>query len=127
VYRLGDAARVADALDAAGGAAAEADLDALNLAAKLSDGERVYVPRKGEVGIGPGQSLGASPPAGPLDLNTATADQLDDLPGVGPATAGAIISYRTEHGRFRSVEQLLEVRGIGEAKLASIRSKVRVK
>jgi competence protein ComEA len=127
VYRLGDAARVADALDAAGGAAAEADVDALNLAAKLSDGERVYVPRKGEVGIGPGQSVGASAPAGPLDLNTATADQLDDLPGVGPATAEAIISYRTEHGRFRSVEQLLEVRGIGDAKLASIRSKVRVK
>jgi competence protein ComEA len=128
VYRLAAAARVADAIDAAGGAAPDADLDGLNLAAKVGDGERVYVPRRGEVvAPGPGLSAGTNAPAVPLDLNTATAEQLDDLPGVGPATAEAIVSYRTEHGRFRSVEQLLEVRGIGEAKLAAIRSKVRVR
>jgi competence protein ComEA len=119
---------VADAIDAAGGAAPDADLDGLNLAAKVGDGERVYVPRRGEVvAPGPGLSAGTNAIAAPLDLNTATAEQLDDLPGVGPATADAIVEYRTEHGRFRSVEELLEVRGIGEAKLAAIRSKVRVR
>ena len=129
VYRLGPSARVADALDAAGGPAGDADVDALNLAAKVADGERVYVPRKGESppppasgGAGPG---GTAKPA-VLDLNTATAEQLEELPGVGPATALAIVEHRTERGRFRSVDDLLEVRGIGEAKLAAIRPKVRV-
>lgn len=129
LYRLGGDARVADALDAAGGAAGDADLDAVNLAGKVSDGERIYVPRKGEVPpavVTGGGAGGGGAPAGPLDLNAATAEQLDALPGVGPATAEAILSYRKEKGRFRSVEELLEVRGIGEAKLASIRSKVRV-
>lgn len=128
LYRLGGDARVADALDAAGGPAPDAELDAVNLAAKVADGERVYVPRKGEAPPGvvaAGAAGGAS--AGPLDLNTATADQLDALPGVGPATAEAILAYRQEKGRFRSVDELLEVRGIGEAKLASLRSKVTVR
>jgi competence protein ComEA len=132
LYRLGGDPRVADALDAAGGPAADADLDAVNLAGKLADGERVYLPRRGEVppavvtGGAGGPTGGGGAPAGPLDLNAATAEQLESLPGVGPATAEAILSYRKEKGRFRSVEELLEVRGIGEAKLASIRSKVRV-
>ena len=63
---------------------------------------------------------------GPVDLNAATLEQLDGLPGVGPATAQAILDYRAEHGRFSQVQELLEVRGIGEAKLAALRSKVRV-
>lgn len=133
LYRLAADARVADALDAAGGPAAEADLDAVNLAARVVDGERIYVPRRGEMvpgaapagGPGGGQAA-ASPGSGPLDLNTATVDQLDALPGIGPATAEAIISYRQQHGRFRSVEELVEVRGIGESKLAALRSRVRV-
>ncbi|MBW3614962.1 MAG: helix-hairpin-helix domain-containing protein [Actinobacteria bacterium] len=128
LYRLAGSARVADALDAAGGPAADADLDALNLAARVADGERIYVARKGEVvPSAPSAAGGAGgQPGAPLDLNTATADQLDALPGIGPATAEAIISYRKEHGRFRSVDELLEVRGIGESKLAALRSKVRV-
>jgi competence protein ComEA len=131
LYRLGGDARVADALDAAGGPAPDAELDAVNLAAKVADGERVYVPRKGEappavVGAA-GAAGGGGAPAGPLDLNTATADQLDALPGVGPATAEAILAYRQEKGRFRSVDELLEVRGIGQAKLATLRSKVTVR
>lgn len=127
LYRLPADARLADALDAAGGPAAEADLDAVNLAARVADGERIYVPRKGEVVAGGGPPTGGpGGPSGPLDLNTATAEQLDALPGIGPATAEAIISYRREHGRFRSVEELVEVRGIGESKLAALRSKVRV-
>ena len=130
LYRLGGDARVADALDAAGGPAADADLDALNLAAKVADGERVYVARRGEVppaAVAASGASGAGAPAGPLDLNSATAEQLEDLPGVGPATAAAIVAYRQEKGRFRSVDELLEVRGIGEAKLAAIRPKVRVR
>jgi competence protein ComEA len=131
LYRLTGDARVADALDAAGGPAGDADLDAVNLAAKVVDGERVYVARKGEVpppvaGAG-GVSAGTGVPPGPIDLNTATAEQLDALPGIGPSTAEAILSYRKEKGRFRSVDELLEVRGIGEAKLASLRSKVQVR
>ena len=131
LYRLGGAPRIADAIDAAGGPAPEADLDAVNLAAPVADGERVYLPRRGEpppptaASAGSGGAAGAS--AGPLDLNTATAEQLDTLPGIGPATAAAIVTYRQEHGRFASVDELLEVRGIGEAKLADLRSKVRVR
>lgn len=131
LYRLGADARVADALDAAGGPAADAELDAVNLAAKVTDGERIYVPRKGEpspaVVTGGGAAGAGGATVGPLDLNTATAEQLDALPGVGPATAEAILAYRQEKGRFRSVDELLEVRGIGEAKLASLRSKVTVR
>ena len=65
-------------------------------------------------------------PSGPVNLNTATPDQLEDLPGVGPATAQAILDYRKEHGRFTNVDELIDVRGIGEAKLAALRPKVRV-
>ena len=130
LYRLGGEPRVADALDAAGGPARDADLDAVNLAGKLTDGERVYVPRRGEIPpavvTGGGSTGGGGVAAGPIDLNAATAEQLEALPGVGPATVEAILSYRKEKGRFRSVDELLEVRGIGEAKLASLRSKVRV-
>lgn len=131
VYRLGGAPRVADALDAAGGPAPDADLDAVNLAAAVADGERVYLPRRGELPpagvVGSSGGGGASASVGPLDLNTATAEQLEDLPGIGPATASAILAYRREHGRFRTVDELLEVRGIGEARLAELRPKVRVR
>jgi competence protein ComEA len=124
VYKLPSGARVTDLLDAAGGPAPDADLDQLNLAAVVTDGERVYVPRRGE--SPPPVAAGSAAPAGPIDLNTATAEQLDSLPGVGPATATAIVDYRTHHGRFRSVDDLLEVRGIGEAKLEQLRDKVKV-
>ena len=125
VYRLPPGARVTDLLDAAGGPGADADLDQLNLAAPVADGERIYVPRHGEAPppIGAGGPAG---PAAPVDLNSATAEQLDALPGVGPATAAAILDWRKQHGRFRSVEDLLEVRGIGDARLADLRDKVKV-
>jgi competence protein ComEA len=141
VYRLPPGARVSDLLDAAGGAAPDAEVDALNLAAPLADGQRVYVPRRGELEPGAllaeGAALdggsapatgtnGRSPPDRPVDLNTATLDQLDALPGVGPATAQAIIDHRRAHGRFRSVEELLDVRGIGPSRLEALRKKVRV-
>lgn len=135
LYELPAGARVAQLVEAAGGPAPGALLDALNLAAKLTDGERVYLPREGEVPVEPvagaagGSASGAGSAAsssGVVDLNTATLEQLDALPGVGPSTAQAIIDYRQERGRFRSVEELLEVRGIGEAKLSALRRRVRV-
>lgn len=132
LYRVRSGGRVADVVEAAGGPAPGADLDQVNLAAKVGDGERVYVPRRGEAmpaGAGPGAGPGGGPGGGDggrLDLNTATLEQLEALPGVGPATAQAILEHRRQRGRFADVQELLEVRGIGEAKLAALRSKVRV-
>lgn len=135
VYHLAGTARVADLLDAAGGAAAGADLDRMNLAAVLVDGARVYVPRLGEAvpaveggdgGVGPagGSGGGVSASGAPVDLNTADASVLETLPGVGPATATAILDERERRGRFATVDELLEVRGIGDAKLAALRDLV---
>ena len=126
VYRLANGARVGDLLEAAGGALPEADLDSVNLAQPLVDGERVYVPRRGEAVPVGGGATAAAKPAGPLDLNRATADELDGLPGVGPATAAAIVEHRGRVGRFRSVDDLLDVPGIGDAKLARLRPLVKV-
>jgi competence protein ComEA len=140
VYRLSGDARVDDLVRAAGGLLADADGDRVNLAAPLADGARVWIPAQGETEVpevvadggrsGAGAAgTGASPiPAAPavVDLNTATAEQLDTLPGVGPSTAAAILAYRSEHGAFASVDDLLEVRGIGDAKLEQIRPLARV-
>jgi competence protein ComEA len=127
VYSLAAGARVQDLLAAAGGASPDADLDRINLAAPVADGSQVYVPKEGEpVPSGAGGGTSASTPSGPLDLNTATLEQLDDLPGVGPATAQAILDAREKLGRFASVDDLLDVRGIGPAKLEGLRDLVTV-
>lgn len=124
VYRVREGARVADLIDVAGGPTPEADLDRLNLAAEVRDGDRIYVPRHGEPTPGPGG--GDATADGVVDLNLATAADLESLPGIGPATARAILDWRDRHGPFTSVEQLLDVRGIGDAKLAALRDRVRV-
>ncbi len=140
VVRLPAGARVADAINAAGGASARADLTRLNLAAALADGARVAVPLVGALapGVDPAAVSGSSALGGdgagggtptavaPVNLNTANAAQLDALPGVGPSTAAAIVSDREEHGPFRSVNDLGRVRGIGAAKLDQLRKLVTV-
>jgi competence protein ComEA len=134
VFRLAGNARVGDLVTAAGGLLPEADPDRINLAAPLVDGARVYVLRRGEAAPGPvvdGGAAGAptgpgGTEAAPVDLNSATAEQLDALPGVGPATAAAIVAERRQHGPFASVDDLARVRGIGPAKLAALRARVRV-
>jgi len=109
---LGEPARVADAIDAAGGATTTADLGALNLAGPVRDGDQIDVPNVGERD---------DAEDGLVDLNEATAQQLANLHGIGPVLADRIVAYREEHGRFEVVEDLLDVPGIGEAKLALLR------
>lgn len=135
VQRLPAGARVVDAVDAAGGASADADLARINLAAALVDGQQVYVLRIGEVAPPPAAGANggdAGPPAGGdtaagdaagglVDINRASATELDELPGVGPTTAEAIIAHREQNGPFASVDDLIDVRGIGEAKLEQLR------
>ena len=125
--------RVADAVRAAGGAARGADLAAVNLARRLIDGEQVLVPQPGQAaapaGSAPAAGTGGTqvlPSNGVVDLNSATEADLDALPGVGPVLASRILAWRTEHGRFSSVDELAEVSGIGDATLARLRPLVRV-
>jgi competence protein ComEA len=120
LYHLAAGTRIADAVAAAGGATGKADVTLVNLAAPLADGEQVLVPARG----GAGEASGAPSPTAPLDLNTASADQLDALPGVGPATAQKIIDYRQAHGPFRSIDELEGVPGIGPSKLAQLKGLV---
>ncbi len=119
LVRLPAGARVDDALRAAGGVLPGVSTGLLNLARKVSDGEQVQVGVEGTPV--PGAAAG-----GLLDLNLATAQDLDALPGLGPVLAERIVAWRTEHGRFASVDQLREVDGIGEAKYRSVKAKVRV-
>jgi competence protein ComEA len=118
--------RVTDVVAAAGGPAPDADVDQVNLAAPVTDGERVYIPHKGETvaALGGGGVVAASD--GIVNLNDADETALETLPGVGPATAKAIIDYRTQHGKFRTVDDLLNVRGIGPSKLSQIKPHARV-
>jgi len=136
LVRLPPGSRVADALAAAGGARPRADTSALNLARPLLDGEQVRVGLEevsGPLAAGaapPGGVAGAAPapsaPAAPLDLNAATFEQLQELPGVGPVLAQRIIDWRIQQGRFTAVEELQEVSGIGEVRYGELRDLVRV-
>jgi competence protein ComEA len=130
LHELAAGARVADAIDAAGGLTARADRARINLAAPVVDGARIYVPVAGEepppVAVGEPAGSPGSVTTGPVNLNTADAAALETLPGVGPATAAAILEQRAKVGAFTSVDQLLDVPGIGDAKLAALRDLVTV-
>lgn len=130
VYELTSGDRVTDAVDRAGGPTPDADLDGLNLASSVADGQRIYVPAIGEVDpatVPAGTSASADGSAGgPVDLNTATASELDTLPGIGPATAASIVDDRARNGPFATVDDLDRVPGIGPAKLEALRDLVTV-
>ena len=134
VYRLRQGARVNDGVDAAGGATTTADLDSVNLATLLNEGEQIYIPKRGEkprtITTRPQLSVGGAVSDGVIsggdvatrliNINLASATELEQLPGVGPATAKAIVAYREKYGAFDTLEDLLKVRGIGPAKLSEI-------
>ena len=126
LYRLPAGSRVADAVRRAGGASRRADTELINLAAPLSDGIQVVVPRKGAGGsAGAASVTGADgQPAGPVHLNSATLEDLEALPGIGPVTAQKILDYRQKHGPFSSVDELDAVPGIGPAHMTQLRDLV---
>ena len=122
VYRLPAGARVTDAVERAGGTAPKAALDAINLAARLADGQQVVVPA-----AGPGGSVatsGAGSADGPISLGTATVEQLDTIEGIGPVTAGQIVEFRDRHGGLSSVDQLDQISGIGPATMEALRGRI---
>lgn len=127
VYTLRQGARIAEAISRAGGMTRHADSSLVNLAAPLADGEQVLVPARAGAGAGVGGAAVAavgSSPASPVDLNTATVEQLDALPGIGPVTAQKIVDYRTQHGPFTSVDDLDAIPGIGPARIANLKGLV---
>lgn len=132
VYRLREGARVAQAIDAAGGLTPEADVAGLNRASKVVDGQKIYVPHVGEqqtvdvvAGSGAGEaSAGASVASDLVNINTANASELQTLSGIGPSMAQSIIDERTKNGAFASVDDLMRVSGIGEKKLAKIKDSI---
>ncbi len=128
LYRLSQGSRIADAIARAGGTTSKAALAQVNLAAPLADGEQIVVPGRGLAGPAPsggGGSVGpGGAPAAPVQLSTATLEQLDALPGVGPVTAQKILDYRTKHGAFSSVDELDAVPGIGPKRLDQLRDLV---
>jgi competence protein ComEA len=126
LYRLREGSRIDDAIAAAGGATAKAQLDSVNLAAPVADGEQIVVPGRGSGGAAAAASPAAagSSPSAPLDLNSATLEQLEALPGIGPVTAQKILDFRQSHGAFHAVAELEGVPGIGPAHMAQLKGLV---
>lgn len=118
VYRMPAGARVTDAVERAGGPAGDAELEAINLAARLTDGQQVLVPRRGAAGSG------GDTAAGPISLGSASVEELEDIDGIGPVTAAKIVEYRDQRGGLASVDQLDEVSGIGPATMESLRARL---
>jgi competence protein ComEA len=128
LLHLPSGTRVATALDRAGGPTRRADLTLVNLAAPLQDGQQIVVPVKGPAGnaapggaSAPAAPGAAAPPGAKVHLSTATAEQLDEIDGLGPTLAERIVEYRDANGGFRSIDELAEVEGIGEKRLAALR------
>jgi competence protein ComEA len=121
VYRMPVGSRVDDAVSRAGGASPRAELEAVNLAARLADGQQVVVPERAPGGVA---AVGVGAPEGPISLGTATVEQLEEIEGIGPVTASAIVEFRDEHGGLASVDQLDQVPGIGPATMESLRARL---
>jgi competence protein ComEA len=145
VYRFHSDQRVQDAIEVAGGASSGADLKQINLAARLIDGTQVFIPAKGASNPpsayagGPtapspyrttadasSSARGPKHPGSPVNLNSATAEQLQNIPGIGPSTAERILDYRSQHGGFRSIDELTAVGGIGQKKLEKMKKWLRL-
>lgn len=124
VYFLPEESRVQDALDAAGGPASSADLDRVNLAQRVYDEDQIYVPEIGEENI-PSTRIGGSD-EGLININTASAAELESLPGIGPVLAQSVVDYREAHGLFGSVEEIMEVQGIGQGVFEDIKELITV-
>lgn len=133
VYRLTSEKRISDAIEAAGGLADDADVSTVNRASKVIDGQKIHIPRTGELltitsdgesASSESSGVGAAPSQGLVNLNTANASELESLPGVGPSTAQAIIDDRTQNGPFASTDDLMRVSGIGEKKYEKLKGKI---
>jgi competence protein ComEA len=122
VYRLPAGSRVTDAVERAGGAAPQAQLEAVNLAARLADGQQVVVPERGPAGTA--AAAGGASEDGPISLGTATVEQLDTIDGIGPVTAEGIVGFREEHGGLASIDQLDQISGIGPATMEALRARL---
>jgi len=122
VYRMPAGSRVNDAVTRAGGPTGKAELEVVNLAARLADGQQVVVPER--LAAGTVASAGAAAEDGPISLGTATVEQLEEIDGIGPVTAGDIVDFRDEHGGLSSVDQLDQVPGIGPATMAALRERL---
>jgi competence protein ComEA len=125
LYRLRSGSRIDDAIEAAGGPTGKAQLDSVNLAAPVADGEQIVVPGRGVAAVAAASPAAAgSSPSAPLDLNSATLEELENLPGIGPVTAQKILDYRQQHGAFHAVAELEGVPGIGPAHMAQLKGLV---
>jgi competence protein ComEA len=124
LLRLPQGSRIADAVARAGGATRKADLALVNLAAPVADGTQIVVPARAPAAPGTPAGASATAPAGPVHLNTATLEELDGLPGVGPVTAQKILDYRAQHGAFANVDELDAIPGIGPTRLDQLRDLV---
>ncbi|MDE4083751.1 helix-hairpin-helix domain-containing protein [Planococcus maritimus] len=128
LYELPAGSRINDAIEAAGGFLPEADSRSINLAVIVLDESSVYVPKQGEENLAPTAAapVGSAEP-GLINVNSATEDELTELPGIGPAKAAAIVAHRTDNGPFKSIEQLMDVTGIGEKSFEQLKELVRIR
>ena len=125
VYRLPEGSRVTDAIERAGGATGDADANAINLAARLADGQQIQLPDRSQAPAGVGGSqAGVGETDGPISLGSATVEQLDSIEGIGPVTAAAILQFRDERGGVSSVDELDEISGIGPATMEALRARL---
>jgi competence protein ComEA len=126
VYRLPAGSRVNDAVQRAGGATGTGDVEQINLAARLADGQQVVIPAraKGPAGVALGAGTDSTATSGPISLGTATVEELDTIEGIGPVTAQNIVDYRDQHGGVSSIDQLDEIDGIGPATMDALRGRL---